>query len=91
MKVKTIVKFRDIHTGAIHEIGEEFDCTDERFEEILKSGVFVEPVEVEPQVINRTLKEMTVAELKEYAALNGINIDGLTKKADILAAVTVAE
>lgn len=37
------------------------------------------------------LKKMTVDELKEYAATNGIDLGEATKKADILAAIQAAE
>lgn len=37
------------------------------------------------------LDGMTVAQLKEYAASNGISLGGATKKADILAAIEAAE
>jgi hypothetical protein len=42
MKVITKVKFRDIHTNEIHEIGDVFTCSKARFNEILTSGEFVE-------------------------------------------------
>ena len=37
------------------------------------------------------LDGMTVAQLKEYAATNGVNLSGIKLKADILAAVKAAE
>lgn len=37
------------------------------------------------------LDEMTLAELKAYAKENGIDLDGATKKADVLAAIMAAE
>lgn len=48
-----------------------------------------EPDQVEVQA--DPLKKMTVDELKEYAATNGIGLGGATKKADILAAIQAAE
>lgn len=44
MRARTVERFRDARTGAIREVGEEFTCTRERFEEILKVGPFVEEV-----------------------------------------------
>lgn len=38
-------------------------------------------------VENKPIEEMTVAELKQYAADNGIDLSGATKKADILTAI----
>ena len=37
------------------------------------------------------LENMTVAELKEYAAERGISLSGITRKADIIAAIRAAE
>lgn len=37
------------------------------------------------------LEEMTVAQLKAYAAENGIDMNGATKKADIIEAIKAAE
>lgn len=48
MKVKTIVKFRDLKAGTLRRVGDEFECSEERLEEILKVGQFVEKVE-EPE------------------------------------------
>lgn len=45
MMVKTVVKFRDKKTGEIRNIGDEFRVSKARYEEILKVGEFVEPVE----------------------------------------------
>ena len=48
-----------------------------------------EPDQVEGQT--DPMKKMTVDELKEYAAQNGIDLGEATKKADILAAIQAAE
>lgn len=48
-----------------------------------------EPDQVEVQA--DPLKKMTVDELKEYAATNGIDLGKATKTADILAAIQAAE
>lgn len=97
MKVKVLVKFIDKHTGGIHRVGEEFDCTPERYEEILSKGNFVESAEKTIVPIEETesevkpIEDMAFAELKEYAKIRGVNIDGLKKKADILTAIKAAE
>lgn len=44
MKVRTVVRFNDLKAGKVREVGEEFTCAKERFEEILKVGPFVEEV-----------------------------------------------
>lgn len=44
MKVRVINEFVDKHTGAVRNAGSLFECDKERFEEIEKSGHFVEEV-----------------------------------------------
>ncbi len=39
----------------------------------------------------KTIDEMTVAELKQYAAENGIDLGTATKKSDILATIQAAQ
>lgn len=41
MKVKTLKRFKDKNTGAIHEVGDVFVVNKNRYEEILKAGKFV--------------------------------------------------
>lgn len=47
MRVKTLVRFRDLKEGKLREIGEEFTCSKARFAEILKVGPFVEEVKTD--------------------------------------------
>ena len=49
MKVKVIKKFRDITTKEIRKVGEEFECTAERYDQIKNAGEYVEPVDGEPE------------------------------------------
>lgn len=58
MKVKTLIKFRDLNEKKIREVGEEFVVSKDRFEEILKIGKFVEPIE------NKIKKEEFKTKLK---------------------------
>ena len=44
MKVKTVKKFRDKHTGEVHNVGDMFECTEDRYNEILETGEFVTKV-----------------------------------------------
>lgn len=44
MKVKVITKFKDKETGEIRRKGSTFTCSEERYNEILKIGAFVEEV-----------------------------------------------
>ena len=45
MKVKVLKKFKDKHTKAIHKANDVIDISQERFDEILKTDLFVEKVE----------------------------------------------
>ena len=47
MKVQVINEFRDKHLEIVHSIGDVFECTEERFEEIKEAGDFVKPVKEE--------------------------------------------
>lgn len=47
VKVRTLVRFIDKHTGETHEIGDEFTATKKRIAEIKKVGPFVEEVKDE--------------------------------------------
>ena len=51
--VKCVETFRDKHTKKIHKKGDIFKVTEERFNEILKTGEFVEkytePEKTEPE------------------------------------------
>lgn len=44
MKVKTIKEFIDKETKRLHEVGDVFDCSPERFVEISKAGKYVEAI-----------------------------------------------
>ena len=49
MKVITIERFRDLKEGVVREIGDTFEVSKKRYEEILKVGKFVEEVnEIKP-------------------------------------------
>lgn len=45
MKVRALIKFKDLKEDKIREIGDEFIISKERYEEILKVGVLVEEIE----------------------------------------------
>lgn len=48
MRVKTVVTFKDLKEKKLRIIGEEFDCSKERYEEIIKVGAYVELVQEKP-------------------------------------------
>lgn len=45
MKVKVLQNFRDKHTNKGYRTGDVIEITEQRFQEILKKGSFVESVE----------------------------------------------
>ena len=57
MKVKVLKKFKDIHTGEIHEAGNVLTVSKKRFAEILKNGT-----EKNAGILVEEIKEETVAE-----------------------------
>lgn len=65
MKVKAIVTFKDLREKKIRKAGEEFDISEERYEEILKKGKYVEPMDVEPKEAEPKEEEAKEAEPEE--------------------------
>lgn len=45
MKVRALIKFNDLKENVIREIGDEFIVSESRYDEIKKTGRFVEAVE----------------------------------------------
>lgn len=58
MKVKVVKRFKDIREKIIREAGEVFECTEERYREILEKGDYVtasgESDEVKPKRRSRS-------------------------------------
>ena len=90
MKVKVVNRFVDKETKQLHEYGEVIEVTEARFKEISAAGKYVEELPDETQG-EEPLDKMTVAELKEYAKANEIDLDGAKTKAEILEAIKTAE
>lgn len=44
MKVKVIKSFHDIHGGVLHRRDDVLEVSENRYNEILKSGKYVEPI-----------------------------------------------
>lgn len=60
--------------------GEEFEVSDEQASALLlQAGNY--------EVVNADLDDLTIPELEEYAAARDIDLTGLTKKPDIIAAI----
>lgn len=51
-QVKCVERFRDKNTGKIHKKGDIFEVTEDRFNEILKVGNFVEK-HTEPEKVEK--------------------------------------
>ena len=90
MKVKVVNRFVDKVTKQLHEYGEVIEVTEERFAEISAAGKYVEKVPDEAQE-EKPLDKMTVAELKEYAKANEIDLGEAKTKAEILEVIKAAE
>lgn len=65
MKVKAIVTFKDLKEKKIRKAGQKFDITEERYEEILKKGKYVKPVEEKTEETKTARKSKTVKEKVE--------------------------
>lgn len=61
MTVEVVKKFIDRHTKAVHNVGETFEVTEERFTEICKAGAFVRAVsdQTEPETETEAEPETT--------------------------------
>ncbi len=57
MKVKVVMPFKDKEGGKVHGIGEVFDVTPKRFEEIKKAGRYVVEVKQEEKPAKETEKK----------------------------------
>lgn len=59
MKVKTLIRFTDLKENTIREVGEQFEVTKERLEEILLvlSSPLVEIVEEKPKEVKKKAKK----------------------------------
>jgi hypothetical protein len=57
MKAKVVKEFRDKYTGETHKNGKVLDISEERFEEILTVGAFVEKVEEPKKKATKKMKE----------------------------------
>lgn len=90
MKVKAIAKFQDLKEGMLREIGDVFEVSEERYEEIKNAGEFVEEVEDDEE----GLESMTKAELIEKAKELGVSeeeIKAAKKKEDLIALIQAKE
>lgn len=75
MIVKVIKKFRDIHTNEIHKTGDILEITKERFDEIKKSGNYVEEIKT-AHLSAEDLKTWKKDELIKLAKDMGLETSG---------------
>lgn len=90
MKVKAIAKFQDMKEGMLREVGDVFEVSEERYDEITKAGEFVEEVEDDEE----GLESMTKAELIEKAKALGVSeedIKAAKKKEDLITLIQMKE
>ena len=57
MKVVTLVKFNDLKTGITRNIGDTFEVSKERYEEILSVGQFVKETKEPKEKANSKKKK----------------------------------
>jgi hypothetical protein len=57
MKVKVIESFHDIHGGDLHRRDDVLEVTEDRYNEILKSGKYVVPVEQDAKPVKKVNKK----------------------------------
>lgn len=70
---------------------ETIKATYPRIARLIKAGEVVVIDEKAARQAEQKLEELTVEKLREYAAANGISLDGCTKKDAILAAIEAAQ
>lgn len=83
-KVKFVNRVK--YNGAWYPAHTSFEVADEDVQKLVEKGAII----TEAPVNNKSLDEMKADELVAYAADKGIDIAGLTKKADIKAAIEAA-
>lgn len=59
MKIKTLIRFSDLKENTIREVGEEFEATSKRVEELLSlsPNPIIEIIEVIEVIETKTVKE----------------------------------
>lgn len=88
MVVKVIKKFRDIHTNEIRKAGDILEITKERFDEIKKSGNYVEEIKT-AHLTTEDLKTWKKDELVKLAKDMGLETSGT--KSEIIKRIAAEE
>lgn len=68
MKVKVLKKFIDRQEKAVRQPGEVFECTEERYNEIMLKNRLIEPVEEENPEKESVESETEQAKMEEKAS-----------------------
>lgn len=92
MKVRTLKRFKDVHTGEIHEANKEMEISEERYEELKKAGDYVEPLKEDEdwkKMDMESLRKMKVEDLRSLAKERGLDDTG--KKEDLIARIAGQE
>lgn len=83
------------YKGTLYPAHTSFDVDDKDVEQLVQKGaiVVVAPPQTEetPDDTQKAIHSMKVEQLKAYAAEHGIDIKGIDKKRDIVAAILAAE
>lgn len=85
-QVKFVNKVK--YNGVMYAAHTPFQVDDKDVDALVAKGAIVT---VAPEGGEKSIDKMKVDELKAYAEENGIDIAGLEKKSDILAAIKAAE
>lgn len=75
-KVKALIQFKDLKEMKLRKIGDVFDVSNERFDEILAKGDWVEEIQ--------ELENLTVKEIKELLDKKEIDYPSDAKKAELI-------
>lgn len=67
MRVKVLKKFRDVKTKEVRNVGSMFECSKERYEELVAAGEYVENVPDEESESVCDIAQMTLEDLKKMA------------------------
>ena len=73
------------HNGSLYNKGESFSIEEKEHERIKLAVKVLEQEDKQEFDLNKPLEEMKLDELKAYAKLKQIDLEGMTKKDDILA------
>lgn len=91
MNAKTVRPFTDKETGAVRYVGDEFECSKERFNKLHGLALVEKSTEGDEKDEKGGIEYMTMPQLDEYAAGIGIDTTKVRRKADKIAAIEAAE